>query len=309
MTSIRRVRRFGYAALGLAYLHLVFGAWVRISGSGMGCGDTWPRCYGRIIPDFTQLTQVIEVSHRYLASLLILASLALVVVAYRARNESGIGGRGGALRPAVGALVAVVLVALLGMYTVKVGNLPFATVLHFSGAMTVLALFAATVIRSGGMGGASATPGSGSSRTMRGALAAAWIAFAVVAMGGVTAKYPGASVGCLSFPLCGEMAGTDTAARHIQLTHRTLAFLLAVHLLMTTVALRKRAATEASAVLRAGAIAAALVVLQLGIAGAMIGMKLPAPIRSMHEAVGVAIWLATFAFAYLARRAAAPVIR
>jgi heme A synthase len=143
---------------------------------------------------------------------------------------------------------------------------------------------------------------------MRGALAAAWLAFAVVAMGGVTAKYPGASVGCLSFPLCGENAGTDTAARHIQLTHRTLGFLLALHLLMTTVALRKRAATESAPVLRAGAIAAALVVLQLGIAGAMIGMMLPAPIRSLHEAVGVAIWLATFTFAYLARRAAAPAI-
>ena len=32
------VRRAAYASLGVALLHIVFGAIVRISGSGMGCG-------------------------------------------------------------------------------------------------------------------------------------------------------------------------------------------------------------------------------------------------------------------------------
>jgi hypothetical protein len=42
-------------------------------------------------------------------------------------------------------------------------------------------------------------------------------------------------------------------------------------------------------------------VLQLLIAGAMIGMRLPPVLRSLHEAVGVSIWIATFLLAYLAR--------
>ncbi|HEY2066284.1 MAG TPA: hypothetical protein VGG84_10035, partial [Gemmatimonadaceae bacterium] len=44
-------------------------------------------------------------------------------------------------------------------------------------------------------------------------------------------------------------------------------------------------------------------VLQLLVAGAMIGMRLPPVLRSLHEATGVSIWIAAFALAYLARLA------
>jgi len=41
-----------YAWLFLVYLIAVilFGAWVRITHSGAGCGDHWPTCHGEIIP-------------------------------------------------------------------------------------------------------------------------------------------------------------------------------------------------------------------------------------------------------------------
>ena len=51
MTTIRRL---AYLAFGVACAHLVFGAIVRISGSGMGCGDHWPRCYGRWFPPLSR---------------------------------------------------------------------------------------------------------------------------------------------------------------------------------------------------------------------------------------------------------------
>jgi hypothetical protein len=57
-------------------------------------------------------------------------------------------------------------------------------------------------------------------------------------------------------------------------------------------------------VLRAAGIALALVVVQFGVAAAMVLGHLPPGLRSLHEAVGVGIWLACFSFAYLARRAA-----
>ena len=68
-----RLRRYAYGAFGVACLHLVFGAIVRISGSGMGCGDHWPRCYGRWFPPLDRPDLIIEVSHRYLASILLLS--------------------------------------------------------------------------------------------------------------------------------------------------------------------------------------------------------------------------------------------
>jgi heme a synthase len=41
---MKTVRRLSLLALGTACLHLVFGAIVRITGSGMGCGNNWPKC-------------------------------------------------------------------------------------------------------------------------------------------------------------------------------------------------------------------------------------------------------------------------
>jgi cytochrome c oxidase assembly protein subunit 15 len=305
MTDARTVRRLAYVALVVAVLHLIFGAIVRISGSGMGCGDHWPRCYGHWFPPLDRPDLIIEVSHRYLATIVGLAALALVIAAFRARRRPGVGGADGALRPAVGALLAIIAEALLGAYTVKRGNTPFATVAHFLGAMMVLGLLAMTAIRTGGLGGTRVLGERGSRKTMRGATAAAGLALFAVVMGGVTAKYPGASVGCRSFPHCDGNPGVSASARAIQVTHRTVAFLLSLHLIGMVMMLRKRKATESPVVVRAATIALGMVVLQLLVAGAMIGMRLPAVLRSVHEAVGVGIWLATFTFAYLARRASA----
>ena len=52
------VRRAAYTSLGVALLHIVFGAIVRISGSGMGCGENWPKCYGYWFPPFDRMDDV-----------------------------------------------------------------------------------------------------------------------------------------------------------------------------------------------------------------------------------------------------------
>jgi heme A synthase len=122
-----------------------------------------------------------------------------------------------------------------------------------------------------------------------------------VVMGGLTAKYHGAAVACQSFPLCGRNPDVASGAVHVQVTHRVLAVLVVLHLLGMSIALRRR--SEAPVVRRAAAIAFGLGVLQLLVAGAMIGMHLPPVLRSLHEATGVSIWIATFALAYLARLA------
>ena len=295
------LRRFAYAAFGIACAHLVFGAIVRISGSGMGCGDHWPRCYGSFFPPLNRPDLIIEVSHRYLASVLLLALVAVLVAAWRRRTEPGVGGSGGVLRSATLAVVLGVSAALLGAMTVKLGNAPFATLAHWTVAMSLVATIVATVIRAGGLGGTSTRLSPVSGRTRRASAAGAAIALVTVVMGGLTAKYPGAAVACTKFPLCGANADVSTGAVHIQTTHRVLALLLVLHLIGLFMGLRKR--RESPVVLRAAAIAVSLGVLQLLVAGAMIGMHLPPVLRSLHEATGVSIWIATFALAYLARRA------
>lgn len=300
MTSLRRA---AYAAFGIACLHLVFGAIVRISGSGMGCGDHWPRCYGRWFPPLDRPDLVIEVFHRYLASILILSLVILVAAAWRRRAQDGVGGAGGVLRAAALALALGLSAALLGAITVKLGNAPFATLAHWTVAMSLIAALVAAIIRAGGFGGVEARMGGASMKARRGTAVGATMALLAVVMGGLTAKYPGAAVACLSFPLCGANPDVIRGAVHIQLTHRVLAFVLVLHLVGLVMAFRKR--REARVVRRVAAIALALGVLQWIVAGAMIGMRLPPVLRSLHEATGVSIWIATFALAYLARRASA----
>ena len=288
-----------YAALGVAYLHLVFGAVVRITGSGMGCGDHWPKCYGRWFPPLERRDLVIEVTHRYLAAMLILATVLLVVAAWRRRHDDGVGGRGGVLRAASGALAAVVATALVGAVTVRFGNPPWATVFHWTLAMTVFAMLAAAAVRAGGFGAQRAQANAASGRTRRAATAAAALALAAVVMGGLTAKVPNGAVACLEFPHCGRNAAAESGAVHVQMTHRVIAFLLVLHLAGVAIGVRRRA--EHAVIRRAAFAALAVVVLQIVVAGAMIGMQLPPALRSLHQAVGVLVWLSCFLFAYLAR--------
>lgn len=48
-------------------LVILWGAWVRISHSGDGCGDHWPLCGGNYIPDLSQKKTWIEYSHRLMS--------------------------------------------------------------------------------------------------------------------------------------------------------------------------------------------------------------------------------------------------
>jgi heme a synthase len=50
-------------------LVILWGAWVRISHSGDGCGDTWPLCQGQLIPQAEQGKTWVEFAHRGMSGL------------------------------------------------------------------------------------------------------------------------------------------------------------------------------------------------------------------------------------------------
>ncbi len=76
-----------YAWIFLFYMLLVilFGAWVRITGSGAGCGANWPDCHGEFIPaDLLQEYEtLIEYTHRVTAGILGPMVIALMVWAWK----------------------------------------------------------------------------------------------------------------------------------------------------------------------------------------------------------------------------------
>lgn len=48
---------------------ILWGAWVRISHSGDGCGDTWPLCNGQVIPEAARGKTWVEYGHRFTSGL------------------------------------------------------------------------------------------------------------------------------------------------------------------------------------------------------------------------------------------------
>ena len=296
---MKALRRYAWLALGIVCLHLVFGAIVRISGSGLGCGTTWPKCFGHWFPPLSRPDLIIEVMHRYLASIVTLSIVVLWVAAWRRRRMAGVAGRGGVLRMATAAVVAVLCEAGLGGVTVKFGNAPWTVVAHWTLALALLGILAMAAVRTGALGGAGVREEHATKGFVRAAYAAASLAFLTVVMGGLTANMPFAAVGCMSFPFCGPNPAAPASAVHIQLTHRSIAVLLALQLLV--MAFRQRRARIGPTVRMALHVAVVLVLLQIVIAAFMVLLHMPSSVRSLHEATGVAIWLATFVLAYLAR--------
>ena len=66
-----------YAKLGLflSIVSILAGAFVRATGSGDGCGATWPTCKGKIIPALTDTSELIEFSHRSVSGFLLIVTL------------------------------------------------------------------------------------------------------------------------------------------------------------------------------------------------------------------------------------------
>jgi heme A synthase len=295
--------RTSVLALGLAYVHSVFGAIVRISGSGLGCGEHWPDCNGSLVPTASNYTVVVEVTHRYLAASLLATTLALVLIARAQRAVPGVGGRGGVLRPGMLALALIATAAVVGMLVVKLSlTNPYLIAVHYTLAMATLAVLAVAVQRAGGS--AHAIGGKVSWRTYRGARAATILAFIVVVMGALTANVPGAAHSCRGFPWCRTGVLLGGTPLYVQLVHRTLALLLAGHLIGLTMGVQRRG--ESTVIRRAARTAVAIVGLQILVAAALVELRLPPELQSLHQAVGTLLWVAVFWLAALARASALP---
>jgi heme A synthase len=70
--------RFSWIVLAYNICVILFGAFVRATGSGAGCGSHWPLCNGVVIPKNVQIETIIEFSHRLTSG----AALLLVVILF-----------------------------------------------------------------------------------------------------------------------------------------------------------------------------------------------------------------------------------
>lgn len=299
MTALRYL---GWLTLLLAFGQIVFGAIVRITGSGMGCGDSWPQCAGQWFPPLERLDLIIEVTHRYIAAALTLAIVTLTLTAFVRRRRAGVGGPGGVLHATVLAASLVVLAALLGAATVKLELANKGVIVaHLAIAMSLLAVLLVVISRAGGLGydGKGAPVNLVHRRTALAAYSAAGLVFVVIVLGALTAHIPGANTACSGFPLCNGALLPTAAAQHVQYTHRIVAFLLVLHTGAIAVSTARRRETPVVGLAR---LTFGVILLQIVLAAFLVERNLPLVLRSMHEAVGTLVWILAVSLAIVARR-------
>lgn len=300
-TGIRRILgRTTVAAAVATFALIVFGGIVRITGSGMGCGDDWPLCNGQLIPPM-DLPTMIEYGHRLAALFvagLVVAVAGIAQVTRRLGSDVAAGETGTGRRLRRLALLAVALLVvqiLLGAVTVWLEVPPPPVILHFATGSLILATLVVL---------ASEAYGAGRTAHSDGVTRLAWwtavFGFGVVLLGALTANLD-AGLACQGFPLCnGELMPAGNPLVHTHWTHRMAAYALAAwSLALPVVVVRKRPGDPE--VLRAASLAGAVVLVQIVIGAAMVLNQLEGSLRATHVALGVIVFVALVRFAWLAK--------
>lgn len=82
-----RFARYSWLTLAYNVLVILWGAAVRATGSGAGCGSHWPLCNGEVIPRAPRIETLIELSHRVTSGIALLLVVGLVWLAFRRRPK------------------------------------------------------------------------------------------------------------------------------------------------------------------------------------------------------------------------------
>lgn len=295
-TVRRRFARLAAFSAVYTYLLIVFGGIVRITGSGLGCGDDWPLCNGQLLPP-PDLATWIEWTHRLLAAGLAIPIVLVAVQAVRHRNGA-LGGPKGAAAPAFVALALLAVQVILGAVTVKFDLPAGVTASHFVNALLMLGALVLAAVRAGAT---DVVDESGSAkRWARAAGVAAILGLLTVSFGALTANVGlvGAQTApsptawaCSGFPLCnGKLFPAGGSFVHIHWTHRMLAYLLFFHVIGAAIVAVRRGAP--AAIRRAALWSMALVIAQVVVAAGLIHTLLANELRVLHLIVGAALWMA-----------------
>jgi len=124
----QRLTRFAWGVLGYTLFVVLFGAVVRITGSGAGCGQHWPSCNGELLHVPQTLHTVIELTHRVTSGLLLIASITLLYGAFRV-HPRGHSARAAAVMAFAMTVVEALIGAVLVLLRLVVNDASFGRIL------------------------------------------------------------------------------------------------------------------------------------------------------------------------------------
>jgi heme A synthase len=83
MMKLNRYAKFAWFVLGYNVLVVLWGAYVRATGSGAGCGSHWPLCNGEVVPTAPLVATLVEFTHRMSSGLSLIFVIVLLIWALR----------------------------------------------------------------------------------------------------------------------------------------------------------------------------------------------------------------------------------
>lgn len=291
-----KTSRLAWGTLGLIMAVIAWGAFVRASGSGAGCGAHWPLCNGQVVPRDPALETAIELTHRVTSGLALLAVATLALLVFR-RSGPGAPQRPAALAAVVFMLVEAAIGAGLVLLELVADDASLARAYwmagHLLNTFLLLAALAATAWWTGPAARARRAglpPG-----VALAAGSALGLVLLVGASGGVAALgdtlYPAASLG---EGLRQDFTPGSALLVRLRALHPALALVMGAALVLTVPWMGRRAPGRRTRPL--GRLVALLVVAQ--VAAGVINLLLLAPIwlQIVHLVLADALWVSLVLF-------------
>jgi heme A synthase len=311
--QLRRFRRLADLTAVVTFLLIVVGGIVRVSESGLGCGPGgsgtkgWPLCGGQVIPLVGNENRIIEFSHRFLATVVVVLIGLLCWRAYKNLRERN----GWAFRGSLTAGVLVLAQAGLGGLTVEHSLAEELVAAHLGTAMLLLGLLlwlgakarSASSLESGG-------PVTSPVRGLKpyAATAAVLLLCAIVAggymagteergTGEVGPDVAGAHMACgKMFPECGSgkfLPFGNNRLTDIHLTHRVFVYMATIATIVLLLVAFARGSRD-----RLLAIAALLLLCQFMLGALNVWLGEHGPLIVAHLTTGTLLWATVISIAF-----------
>lgn len=290
-----RFSRYAWGVVVAVLVVILWGALVRATGSGAGCGQHWPLCNGVVVPQSPEIATIIEFTHRLTSGVSFLLVVGLFAWSRRAFP------RGSRVRAAAAyALLFMITEALIGAGLVLFGlvgeNESSLRAIYLAGhLLNTFLLLAALAITAYWAGDPAPVPTRQPSPWLLG------IGLGAILAVGMTGAI--AALGDTLFPVTslGEGLRADADAEshflvRLRVFHPVLALLAGMYLSLMVWGVERKQGTTARAS-RWGRALTGLVMLQLGVGVINLLLLAPTVLQLTHLLVADLLWISAVIFA------------
>jgi heme A synthase len=287
---VGRLGAFAWGVLLYNVAVILWGAYVRATGSGAGCGAHWPLCNGVVIPMEPTTKTIVEFSHRVTSGLALLSVVALLALVWRA-CPSGHPARRGAVWSMVFMLTEAAVGAGLVLFQLVADNATMARAMFMAvHLLNTFVLVAWLTLTAWWVSGGPPLSARGRARKV-GGLAIATIGLLLVGISGAVAAlgntlYPD---GSLAAGLAADLSPASHLLIRLRILHPAFAVLTAVGLMLGAHRLAGGAGPVARRFART---VTAIAAVQLALGALNLVLLAPVWMQLMHLFAADALWIA-----------------